>query len=169
MPGITDNLDLLKVDDTYCGESEYLLSGNITSISEFVKGEKELSVKPLTSFQIGTYEGLYTRKYPSFNLTLPLKLIVSSPYIIDPTSTTKYELFKDLGLNFRSISYSTTAVEQLFNQIDYLVLNPWYTDLREIYTDKKPFSEKLRSELIRDLEFEYSISTNEIDFSSKLT
>ncbi|MFN9905799.1 MAG: hypothetical protein ACK56F_06680, partial [bacterium] len=80
---------------------------------------------------------MYTRKYPSFNLTLPLKLIVSSPYIIDPTSTTKYELFKDLGLNFRSISYSTTAVEQLFNQIDYLVLNPWYTDLREIYTDKK--------------------------------
>jgi hypothetical protein len=66
---------------------------------------------------------------------LPLKLVVSSPYIIDPPSITKYELFEDLDLNFRSVSYSDTAVEQLFNQIAYLVLNPWYPDLLEIYPD----------------------------------
>jgi hypothetical protein len=72
-------------------------------------------------------------------------------------------------LNFRSVSYSDTAVEQLFNQIAYLVLNPWYPDLLEIYTDKKPLSEKLGGKLLSDLEFEHSISTGEAAFSSKLT
>jgi len=74
MPHITDSEDLLMIDNERCGKSNYLLSGDITSIGhiEMAENRPTLYVKSLNSTQIGTYIGKYTRKFETFNLSFPL-------------------------------------------------------------------------------------------------
>jgi hypothetical protein len=74
-----------------------------------------LYVKSLNSTHIGTYIGTYTRDFETFNLFFPLYIVISSPFAFeDLPITTNYELFDDLQLNFRRITYSATAVNLLF-------------------------------------------------------
>lgn len=65
MPNITDSEDLLMINNERCGESKYLLSGNVTSIGhiETVENRPTLYLNPLISTQIGTYIGEYTRQF----------------------------------------------------------------------------------------------------------